>query len=232
MNFKKLLGMMYSGGKDSTYSLGKLLEQGFDVACLITIISENQESYMLHTQAIEMAKLSSKALDIPIVFGYTKGKKEEELEDIKQTILEAKQRFGIQAIGTGAIASEYQKTRIESIGAACELLVVSPLWGIDQKRYMSSLISEQYKFILTSVSCEGLDRNWLGRELTMLDIENLDKLSSKFGFNIAFEGGEAETLVLDCPLFKRKMIRIIHSKINWNGYFGSLSIQTAVLADK
>jgi diphthine-ammonia ligase len=229
---KRRIGMMYSGGKDSTYSLGKLLEQGYEIVCLITVISENKESYMLHTQSIEMTKLSSVALSLPLVVGYTKGKKEEELEEIKQAMLEARAKYDIEGIGTGAIASDYQKTRIDSLGSDCGLSVLSPIWAIDQHRYMENLILEHYKFILTSVSCQGLDDSWLGREMTSKDIEKLHLLSSKFKFNIAFEGGEAETLVLDCPLYKQKRIRILDSTIDWNGYFGSLSIRRAILEDK
>jgi diphthine-ammonia ligase len=229
---KKRIGMMYSGGKDSTYSLAKLLEQGYDVSCLITVISDNKESYMLHTQDIEMTKLTSEALNLPIVLGHTKGMKEEELKDIKQTILLAIENFGIEGIGTGAIASQYQKTRIDSIGSDCGLSVLSPLWGIDQRTYMRTLVFELYRFILTSVSCEGLNESWLGRELTIADIDELQHLSSKYGFNIAFEGGEAETLVLDCPLYSQKRLRILDSRIKWNGYFGSLDIKRAVLENK
>jgi diphthine-ammonia ligase len=226
------LGMLYSGGKDSTYSLGKLLFQNSDVACLITIFSENKDSFMLHTQAIEMTRLCSEALNLPLVIGHTKGEKEVELKDIKQTILEARGKYGINEIGTGAISSQYQKSRIELIGTECGLRVKSPIWGVNQRTYMRSLINEFYKFILTSVSCEGLDETWLGRQLTISDVEKLDKLSTKFRFNIAFEGGEAETLVLDCPLYKKKKIRIVDSEVEWNGYYGSLSIKKASLEDK
>jgi diphthine-ammonia ligase len=228
----KKIGVMYSGGKDSTFSLGRLLEQGYDVVCLITMISENQESYMLHTQDIEMTKLSSEALDIPLVLGHTEGRKEEELKDIKETILVARDRFGIEGIGTGAIASRYQKTRIESIASSCGLSVLSPIWGMKQSEYMRTLVLRFYRFILTSVSCQGLDETWLGRELTIADIEKLEQLSSRYRFNIAFEGGEGETFVLDCPLFAHKRVRILDSKIEWNGYIGSFEIKQAILEDK
>ena len=228
----KTVGMMYSGGKDSTYSLGKLLEEGYDVVCLITMISENSESYMLHTQSIEMTKLTSEALNLPIVIGHTQGKKVEELKDIKQTILGAREKYGIEGIGTGSIASQYQKTRIDSIGSDCGLRVLSPIWGTTQSSYMRTVILELYKFILTSVSCQGLDESWLGRELSLADLEKLEALSSKYKFNMAFEGGEAETLVLDCPLYKHKRIKILDRKIEWNGYFGWLDIKRAVLEDK
>ncbi len=228
----KKVGMMYSGGKDSTYSLGKLLEEGCDVVCLITMISDNSESYMLHTQNIEMTKLTSEALNLPIVIGHTRGKKEEELKDIKQTVIGAREKYGIEGIGTGAIASQYQKTRIDSIGSDCGLTVLSPIWGVAQSFYMRTVILELYKFILTSVSCQGLDETWLGKELSLADLEKLERLSSKYKFNIAFEGGEAETLVLDCPLYKQKRIKILDRKIEWNGYFGSLDIKRAILEDK
>jgi diphthine-ammonia ligase len=224
--------MLYSGGKDSTYSISRLQSRGFDVVCLITVISQNKESYMLHTPNIELTKLSAQALSLPLVLGYSKGKKEEELDDIQQTILKARELYGIEAIGTGAIASSYQKNRIDSLGSKCGLGVFSPIWQMDQRHYMRKLISNSYKFVLTSVSCGGLDQSWLGRELCEEDLEKLEFLSSKFKFNIAFEGGEAETFVLDCPLFKQKRIRILDSTLDWNGYFGSLNVLRAILESK
>ena len=38
-------------------------------------------------------------------------------------------------------------------------------------------------------------------EISSLD--DLEKLSVKFGFNLNFEGGEAETFVINCPLFSK-----------------------------
>lgn len=187
---------------------------------------------MLHTPNIEMTGLSSAALEIPLVKGHTEGKKEDELNDIKKTILSAKEEYGIEAIGTGAIASHYQKGRIDSIGTECELTVISPLWGQDQSKYMQILISEGYRFIVTAVSCEGLGKEWIGREIAAPDLKELNRLSEKYKFNVAFEGGEAETLVLDCPLFKSKRIKILDADIVWNGYFGNLEIRKATLESK
>ncbi len=187
---------------------------------------------MLHTPNIELTKVSAQALELPLILGFSKGEREKELAEIKQTILSAKKDFGIEGIGTGAIGSNYQKTRIEAIASGCNLFVKCPIWGIDQKAYLRALLRENYHFILTAVSCEGLDQTWLGREVDEQDILQLEKLAAKFGFNVAFEGGEAETLVLDCPLFPRKTIKILSSKIEWNGYYGRLIIERAILEDK
>jgi diphthamide synthase (EF-2-diphthine--ammonia ligase) len=56
-------------------------------------------------------------------------------------------------------------------------------------------------------------------------------LSKKYGFNISFEGGEAETLVLDCPIF-RKRLEIRKSKKKWDGQRGIVEISDIVLLDK
>jgi diphthine-ammonia ligase len=229
---RRRIGLLFSGGKDSTFACAKLLEKGYDVLCLITLFSENQESYMLHTASIEMTELSAQAINIPLIRGYTKGEKERELDDIRRTILRAKEEFSIDCLGTGAIASQYQKSRVDSIGSSCGLDVVSPLWGVNQAEYMRFLIKNGYSFLLTSVSCEGLGPEWLGREVNSEDLDELDVLSKKFGFNIAFEGGEAETLVLDCPLFREKRISIVDSSKVWNGYYGLLKITKATLVEK
>ena len=53
-------------------------------------------------------------------------------------------------------------------------------------------------------------------------------LSKKFQFNLNFEGGEAETFVINCPLFKNK-IKIINSNKIWDGIRGRFEIVEAKL---
>jgi diphthine-ammonia ligase len=225
------VAVLYSGGKDSTFTIAKLSEEGYDVICLITVISENYSSYMLHTSNIQMTKLTSEALGIPLCTGSTRGVKENELLDIRHTIMTAKKEYGFDSLASGGMASAYQKERIESVAKECGLSVMSPLWGIDQERYLRILVADCYEFIITSVSAEGLDNRWLGKRIGKEEIEELIELSRKNRFNIAFEGGEAETLVLDCPIF-RKRLRILDADVDWNGYYGFFRIKKAVLEEK
>lgn len=228
----KRAAVLFSGGKDSTYACAKAMESGYEIACLLTMFSENNESYMLHTANIEVTELSARAIGLPRFVGRTAGKKEEEILDIKNTIIQSKEEFGFGTLVTGAIASVYQKDRIERIAKDCALEMFSPLWGVNQERYLRALVSEGYKFVVTSISAEGLDKSWLGREIGYYEMEKLILLSTKFSFNTAFEGGEAETLILDCPIFKNGKIRILDSNAEWNGYFGSLKIKKAILEEK
>ena len=57
------LGVLFSGGKDSTYALLKAKEKN-EVVCLISIISENKESYMFHTPNIDITKMQSEMMEI------------------------------------------------------------------------------------------------------------------------------------------------------------------------
>lgn len=224
--------VLFTGGKDSTYTIQKIRSFGFEVSCLVSVISENPFSYMLHTPNIQITKLSAIALEIPIVYGYTQGEKEKELEDIRNSISEARRKYEFDLLASGGLSSDYQKTRLERIANEIGLKSLAPLWGIDQSRYVRDLLREGYHFILTSVSAAGLDERWLGREIDEKAIDELLILSKKYRFNPAFEGGEAETLVLDCPLFVRKRLKIIESEREWDGVRGSLTIKQAQLVDK
>jgi ABC transporter with metal-binding/Fe-S-binding domain ATP-binding protein len=225
-------GVLYSGGKDSTYAVEKLRNSGFEISCLITMVSQNAHSYMLHTSNIRVADLCARALEIPIVLGHTKGEKESELSDIKYTIREARKEFGFTHLGSGALCSEYQKSRVDKIAKEIGLSPVAPLWGVDQASYVSEIVNKGYNFILTSVSAAGLDDGWLGRTIDKQAARELLDLASKYRFNPALEGGEGETIVLDCPLYQRNRVEIAEAVKKWNGYEGILEIKTARLVNK
>ena len=67
------LGVLFSGGKDSTLALHKAAEKE-EVTCLITLRSRNPESYMFHTPNIDLTALQAEALGLPLVTKGTEGK--------------------------------------------------------------------------------------------------------------------------------------------------------------
>jgi diphthine-ammonia ligase len=209
-----------------------LRSQSADVVCLISMISQNSYSYMLHTPNIKIAQLSAKALDIPIMFGSTQGEKEEELNDILETLVQARDKYNFTALASGGLSSNYQRSRLENIAIRSGLTSINPLWGIDQREYLKSLVQKGYNFILTSVSSAGLDDKWLGKSIDETSVGKILYLADKYRFNPAFEGGEAETLVLDCPLFRKEKIQIIDAKKIWDGVSGTLVIEKAQLVAK
>ncbi|MBW2995603.1 diphthine--ammonia ligase [Candidatus Woesearchaeota archaeon] len=199
------LGALVSSGKDSIYAMYVMMKQGYAIKCMITLRSRNIDSFMFHTPTIDMVKIQSESMNIPLVEHETAGVKEEELEDLKIALQKAKQKYGIEGIVTGALFSNYQKQRIEKVCGDLGLKVFSPLWHMDQETEMRQIINDGFEFIITKIACEGLDAKWLGRIITYEDVDKLVMLNKKIGINIAFEGGEAETLMVNGPIFKQKI---------------------------
>ncbi|WP_101477378.1 diphthine--ammonia ligase [Candidatus Nitrosotalea bavarica] len=224
------LASLFSGGKDSTYAIYKAKQEGHSVECLVSIFPQSEESYLLHYPNISVTSLQSLAMKIPQILSSVKSTDPKiELEGLQNLLEKAKKDFGIEGIVHGGLFSNYQRIRFETIGTNLNLKVLSPLWHVDQKNYLNELLDSKFKFIITSVTSAGLDETWLGHEIIRDDVEQLILLSAKHGFNLTFEGGEAETFVIDCPLFYSP-IKIINANKIWDGYRGRFEITEAVLA--
>lgn len=224
-------GVLFSGGKDSTYAAYLAGRRGDDVRCLVTLSPERSDSYMFHYPNIKWTALQAEAMHLPQVLSGTKGVKEEELANMKQALERAKRDHSIEGVYTGALASVYQKSRVERICDELGLEAVSPLWHIDQVTHLKNLVASRFDVIVTGVAALGLDQDWLGRGLDTGAIEELASLQAKYGVNPGLEGGEGETFVLDCPLFDRR-IEVLGSRKHWQGEAGYLEILDARLSPK
>lgn len=223
------LAALFSGGKDSTYSIYKAKQMGHDIKCLITVFPKSDNSHLLHFPNIELTKLQSETLKIPQI---TSTSNSDDLSDemyaLEALIEKAKTDFQIDGLVHGGISSEFQKKKFEKICKEDNLNIITPLWKTNPKEYMINLLNSNFKFILTSVSSDGLDETWLGKIISIDDVSLLSNLSSKHGFNLNFEGGEAETFVTDCPIYSHP-IKINKSQTIWDGYRGRFEIEDASL---
>lgn len=223
------LASLFSGGKDSTFAIYKAKQEDHSIECLVSIFPQSEESHLLHFPNISATSIQATAMKIPqILSSVDTTDPHIELEHLQNLLERAKKDFGIEGIVHGGLFSEYQRIRFETIGDNLQVKVLSPLWHIDQKNYLKELLDSKFRFIITSVTSAGLDQTWLGHEITYDDIKKLVVLSEKYGFNLTFEGGEAETFVVDCPLFYHP-IKIIQSNKIWDGYRGRFEITEAVL---
>jgi ABC transporter with metal-binding/Fe-S-binding domain ATP-binding protein len=223
------LAALFSGGKDSTYSIYKAKQLGHDIKCLITLFPKSPNSQLLHFPNVRLTKLQSKAMNIPhLVTDLETDDTNQEMKTLGILLKKAKQDFQIDGFVHGGISSEFQKKHFENICKENDLNILTPLWKINPNEYMNELIGSGFKFILTSVSSDGLDETWLGKIITTPDLAKLSELSGKYGFNLNFEGGEAETFVVNCSLYSHP-IQITKSEKIWDGYRGILEIKDACL---
>ncbi len=195
-----------------------------DIVCLISIISKNKESYMFHTPNIELTKMQAECIGLPLIQKETEGEKETELSDLKDAIEDARDKFSIEGIVTGAVKSVYQTERIQKICDNVGLKCLNPLWHIDEEKFLKDLVSGGFKVMISGVFAYPLDRKWLGKIIDDEVIADLLKLREKYKVSPAGEGGEIETTVMDAPFFKKRL-EIIDSKIHWKGDSGFMNIK-------
>lgn len=204
--------VLFSGGKDSVYATYLAKKNNYEISCLISIFSKNPESYMFHTPSITKVEKQSEVMNIPLIIQKTKGEKEEELKDLEYAIKKAKDEYNIETIVTGAVQSVYQKSRIQNICDKLGINCLNPLWQKDQIELLEELIENNFEIIIVGVFAYPLDEKWLGRKIDKKFIEDAKKLQERYSINPAGEGGEFETFVVNCPLFRKK-IRIRDNKI-------------------
>ena len=223
------LACLFSGGKDSTYAIHLAKKQGHDVVCLLSIFPKSEESHLLHHPNLRWTKLQSESMNIPqLTIISNSNETSDELIVMEKLLQNAKEQFQIDGLVHGGIKSKFQKEKFETLCLKLNLVSIAPLWGTDPKEYMNQLLDSNFHFMMITVSSDGLDEQWLGKLISKSDIEVLNNLSDKFGFNLNFEGGESETFVIDCPLFSNP-IKINKFTKNWDGYRGRFEIVDAEL---
>jgi ABC transporter with metal-binding/Fe-S-binding domain ATP-binding protein len=144
-------------------------------------------------------------MNIPIIIHKTKGKKEDELEDLKSAIKQAKDEYHIKGIVTGTVESAYQASRIQKICDKLDIDCFNPLWQKNQFELLQDLIKNHFEIIITGVFAYPLNEKWLGRTIDEQFIADITHLYEKYGINPAGEGGEIETFVQNCPLFNNRL---------------------------
>lgn len=196
--------VLFTGGKDSVFALHKVASAGLRPSVLVSVIPLYKYSMLYHQPYFPLLSAQAYSLNIPLeTIGV--GDPRDEERALESALRRARDLYGVKYVVSGAIASNFQKKRFEAIARKLGLEPVAPLWGVDQRAYLRSVLESGIEFVIISITSMGIPHDLLGRPLGPGDIERIVALSAKYGFNPSFEGGEAETLVVDAPLFKYRI---------------------------
>ncbi|HVL87952.1 MAG TPA: diphthine--ammonia ligase [Candidatus Thermoplasmatota archaeon] len=218
---------LFSGGKDSTFAVHLAQQWGFEVTHLVTLLPRNPESHMFHVPNLRWTPLLAEAMDIEHVMAKSSGEKERELSDLHRAL----SGLRIRGVVSGAVASEYQRTRVERVCHELRVHSYAPLWHKDGSRLVRELIDAGVDARVVACAAEGLDASWLGRRLDPQALLDLERLNREKGVHVSGEGGEYESIVLDAPWFQKRL-EIVASRPEWQRDSGTLVIQQAELAAK
>jgi len=223
------VAILSSGGKDSAYASWWAMMQGWEIVSLVTVGIDNDDSMMFQIQGTYISAFQSISMGIPWLPVESLGKEELEVSDLEDALQGNRDNFAayeniwpenipkhdeieissgkikIDALVTGALRSDYQKTRIEMMCERLGIISFCPLWHKNPKEHMEALIKHGFEIKFVSVSSDGLDETWLGKTLTGTNLIQLHNLSKKYRFNLDGEGGEFETIALDGPHMKKRI---------------------------
>ncbi|KAK0422091.1 hypothetical protein QR680_007357 [Steinernema hermaphroditum] len=227
----KVVGLV-SGGKDSCFNLMKCVEDGHEITCLGNLYPseglQEIDSYMYQSVGHDGVKYYAEAFGLPLYRQEITGKpvnvgsdydatQEDEVEDLfllLERIL--KEHPDVEGVSAGAILSSYQKVRVEHVCARLGLKPLCYLWERDQQELLGEMIASGVEAVLIKVAAMGLSAEHLGLTLAQAQ-PSLEKLSDAYGVHVCGEGGEYESFVVDCPLFKKRISIdesevVLHSK--------------------
>ena len=228
----KKLAVLFNSRKDSIYAMYLMKKKGYDIGCLISMINESLYSCMFTSSVVKIIELQAEAMELPVIIKKTNGKDDEERDELMQALSKAKAKYGIQGVIIGIRHSKSKKETVEKVCSELGLEVHSPLWEIDSEKEMYDIIATGFHMIFTSVAARGLNHGWLGRKIGKRDINKLVALKKECGINVAGETGEFETLVIDCPMFKKKLVINRYTILEKNEFTSQMMIEDISLADK
>lgn len=221
---------LVSGGKDSCFAMMRCQDYGHKVVALANLIPlddavDELDSYMYQTVGHQIVVSYAKCMGLPLFRRRIRGSTRDqglkykvtagdEVEDMFALLSEVKRQIpSISAVSSGAIASDYQRLRVESVCSRLGLVSLAYLWKQDQTLLLEEMIRRDIVAIIVKVAALGLKpSSHLGKELAELKCHLL-QMNESYGINVCGEGGEYETLTLDCPLFRNARIILDDSEV-------------------
>ena len=189
----------------------------------MTVLITGEDSWMFQIPGTDIVEKQAELAGLNWLSVNSEGIQELEILDLEKKLHD----LNIDGLVSGAIRSDYQKSRIELM---CERLGIkswTPLWHQSSLGHMRGLVSNGFGVMITSVACEGLTEKWIGHILTEDSLIEMEELSERFRFNVDGEGGEYETIVVYGPHFDGLLE--ISGETSWDGRRGELKIDSVSL---
>ena len=195
------IAVLSSGGKDSSAAWWWAQCRGWDVVALVTVHVQDGDSHMFQVPSTQWVEHQALAAGVKWNCVEASGTVDDEISRLEETLSDLK----LDAIVSGALRSDFQKVKLENMAHRLGIHSFSPLWHQDPFEHLHGMIENGFKIMINSVSCEGLDGEWLGRILDLENVQQLKFLSEKYRFNVDGEGGEYETFVVGGPHLPRTL---------------------------
>lgn len=212
------VAVLSSGGKDSAAAWWWARCQGWTIDSLVTVRVTGEDSPMFQLPSTHVVGRQAELAGLQWIEIEVTGETPQDIDALESAL----KKRSIDGIVTGALRSDYQKTRLERM---CERLGINswtPLWHQSGQQHVQEMIEHGFEIMITGVSAEGLEQEWLGHVLTSASFERLKQLAKHYRFHVEGEGGEYETLVLAGPHLDGRLN--VSTTVHWDGVRGHVEI--------
>ena len=218
----------WSGGKDSCLACYRAFLKGYEISCLLNMITEDGEQSWTHRLSPGWLKMQAQAAGIPLI------SKRIGMADYEtgftETLLDLKDN-GVEGGVFGDIDIEEHREWEENVCWAAGMTAHLPLWGEDQDGIMKEFISSGFEAVVVVTRADISGEEWLGRKVDADFVKQLKGLEGAKAVTPCGESGEYHTFVTGGPLFKKRIEILEADKVSRDGYC-FLEIKKCALKDK
>ena len=195
---KERVILSWSGGKDSSMAAYHLLaSQKYEIAALLTTVTEEYERISMHGVRRELLLAQAESLGIPLhPVMIPKDCSNEIYETRMRAALDHFKAQGIVKVAFGDLFLEDLKQYRDERLAQAGMSGLYPIWMRDTDELIRTFIGLGFKAILACVDTQAIDASFAGREIDHALLRDLPESADPCG-----ENGEYHSFVYAGPIF-------------------------------
>ena len=206
----------WSGGKDCCLAYYKAISEGIDICHLLNFMSGDSQQSVSHGLDSALISLQAQAMGVSLIqrrvpWGTYEQCMKEVVENLKQE--------GVTAEVFGDIYLQEHKDWLDRVCTELDITPVFPLWQQDTERLIKDFIVAGFEAIVVSVKSDMMGREWLGRRIDQDFVHALQQHDGEVPIDVCGEKGEFHTVVLDGPVFEKRLVVEVGDVVEENGHF-------------
>jgi diphthine-ammonia ligase len=192
----------WSGGKDGCLALHRAIVSGLDVRYLANTITEDGKRSFSHGISAEVIRAQAQAIGIPLAQRPTT-RETYEAEFIN--MLRTFKQEGIEGGVFGDIDFNAHREWIERVCREADITPLLPLWLESQDKLLREFIDAGFEAIVVAAKADLFGEEVLGQTVDRAFVKHLKELGKTKKITPCGESGEYHTLVIDGPIFQKRL---------------------------
>ena len=212
------VAISWSGGKDSCLATWYARRQGLDVVFLLNAMYGQLHRVSFHGTRARHIVRQAEAMDLrllqfPVPLDLA------QYEAAFKRAVSKLQRIGVEGIVFGDIYLDEHRQWGERVASEIGVTPYWPLWGRDTHELLPEFIDAGFEAVVVAANVQYFREEWLGRRTDAQFQADIEQLAGERGVDVCGERGEYHTLVIDGPLFRRRLAVTYGPRVQKDGYW-------------